>query len=252
MSALDELKEELITANHILARERVVDSFGHISVRHPENAGRYLLSRARAPQLAEVSDIMEFTLEGKSVGAEPGKPYSERFIHGASYDARPDIMAVVHNHSPNVVPFTVTNKKMRPIMHMCGPIGSRIPNWDIRKNFGDTNLLVTSMEMGRDFAKTLGSHTVALMRGHGSTVVGRSVREVVFTSVYMELNAEMLIKALSMGDVTYLSDGEIAAITKGRAGFTFERGWENWCRRVGRPYLPSNRDMGEGFSKTDA
>ena len=251
MSALDELKEELVTANHILAHERVVDSFGHISARHPANANRYFLSRARAPQLAEANDIMEFTLDGKSVGAEPGKPYSERFIHGAIYESRPDVMAVVHNHSPNVVPFSVTKKKMRPIMHMCGPIGSHIPNWDIRKKFGDTNLLVTSMEMGRDFAKTLGSHTVALMRGHGSTVVGRSVREVVFTSVYMEINAEMLIKALLMGEVTYLSDGEIAAITRGRAGFTFERGWENWCRRVARPYVPHSRKPGEGFSRTD-
>ena len=252
MTALQELTEELVTANRILARERVLDSFGHISVRHPAKADRYFLSRARAPELAESGDIMEFMLDGRSVGPQAGKPYSERFIHGAIYEARPDVMAVVHNHSPNVVPFTVTKQKMRPIMHMCGPIGSTIPNWDIRKKFGDTNLLVTSMEMGRDFAKTLGPHSVALMRGHGSTVVGRSVREVVFTSVYMELNAEMLIKALSMGEVTYLSDGEIAAITKGRAGFTFERGWENWCHRVGRPYIPNNWDMGEGFSKTDA
>ena len=251
MTELQAFKEELVTANHILARERVLDSFGHISARHPEKLDRYFLSRARAPQLAEINDIMEFTLDGKSVGVEPGKPYSERFIHGAIYEARPDVMAAVHNHSPNVVPFTVTKQKMRPIMHMCGPIGSHIPNWDIRRKFGDTNLLVTSMEMGRDFAKTLGSHTVALMRGHGSTVVGRSVREVVFTSVYMEINAEMLIKALSMGEVTYLSDGEIAAITKGRAGFTLERGWENWCNRVGRPYIPHDPLMGEGFSKSD-
>src|SRR5438874_13292321 len=164
MITLDELKEELVTANRILASERVVDSFGHISVRHPQNASRYLLSRARAPQLADVADIMEFTLDGKSVGTEAGKPYSERFIHGAIYEARPDVTAVVHNHSPNVVPFTVTKRKMRPIMHMCGPIGSRIPNWDIRKKFGDTNLLVTSMEMGRDFVRTLSSHSVALMR----------------------------------------------------------------------------------------
>jgi HCOMODA/2-hydroxy-3-carboxy-muconic semialdehyde decarboxylase len=251
MTVLQELTEELVTANHSLARERVLDSFGHISVRHPDKPDRYFLSRARAPELTEKGDIMEFTADGQVVGPQAGKPYSERFIHGAIYQARPDVMAVVHNHSPNVVPFTVTKQKMRPIMHMCGPIGSRIPNWDIRKKFGDTNLLVTSMEMGRDFARTLGLHSVALMRGHGCTVVGRSVREVVFTSVYMEINAEMLIKALSMGEVTYLSDGEIAAITKGRAGFTFERGWENWCRRVGRPYSPSNWDMGEGFSKTD-
>ena len=252
MTVLEQLTEELVTANRILARERVLDSFGHISVRHPERPDRYLLSRARAPELAESGDIMEFMLDGKVVGSHPGKPYSERFIHGAIYEARADVMAVVHNHSPNVVPFTVTKQKMRPIMHMCGPIGSKIPNWDIRKKFGDTNLLVTSMAMGRDLAQTLASNTVALMRGHGCSVVGRSVREVVFTSVYMEINAEMLIKALSMGSVTYLSDGEIAAITKGRAGFTFERGWENWCRRVGRPYIPNDRDMGEGFSKTDA
>src|SRR4051794_7668678 len=129
MTALVELKDELVTANRILASERVLDSFGHISVRHPENANRYFMSRARAPQLAETGDIMEFTHEGKSVGAEPGKPYSERFIHGAIYEARPDVMSVVHNHSPNVVPFTVTSTKMRPIMHMCGPIGSHIPNW---------------------------------------------------------------------------------------------------------------------------
>ena len=112
MIALEELKEELVTANHILAHERVLDSFGHVSARHPERPDRYLLSRARAPQLAEISDIMEFTLDGKVVGAEAGKPYSERFIHGAIYEARPDVMAAVHNHSPNVVPFTVTKQKM--------------------------------------------------------------------------------------------------------------------------------------------
>src|SRR5205814_9695754 len=135
-------------------------------------------------------------------------------------------------------------------MHTSGPIGSHITNWDSRTKFGDTNLLVTSMEMGRDYAKTLGAHTVGLMRGHGSTVVGRSVREVVFTSIYMEINAETLIKALSMGEVTYLTEGEIAAITRGRAGFTFERGWETWCNRVGRPYVPSDPLMGEVFSKS--
>ena len=246
-----DLVEELVTANHILARERVLDSFGHISARHPDHPDRYLLSRARAPELAESRDIMEFTLDGEVVGASPGKPYSERFIHGAIYEARPDVMAVVHNHSPNVVPFTVTKQRLRPIMHMCGPIGSRIPNWDIRDKFGDTNLLVTSMAMGRDLAATLGANTVALMRGHGCSVVGRSVREVVFTSVYMELNAEMLIKALSMGEVMYLSDGEIEAITKARAGFTLERGWENWCRAANRPYHPQSWEMGPGFSKTD-
>jgi HCOMODA/2-hydroxy-3-carboxy-muconic semialdehyde decarboxylase len=254
MTDLSQLKDDIVTANRILADHHVVDSFGHVSVRHPGNPGHFLMSRARAPDCVEIGDIMEFTnSEGNVVGPEPGKPYSERFIHAGIYEARPDVMCVVHNHSPNVVPFTVQSKRrMRPIMHMCAPIGADIPNWDIRKNFGDTNLLVTSMEMGRDFASTLAAHTVALMRGHGSTVVGHSIREVVFTSVYMEINAEMLIKALSLGEVTYLSDGEIAAITRSRAGFTFERAWENWCARAGRRYVPRSRTTGEGFSKTDA
>jgi len=252
MSDIDALKEELVTANRILAKERVLDSFGHVSLRHPEKPDSFLMSRARAPELVETADIMEFTLTGETIGAKPGKPYSERFIHAAIYEARPEVMSVVHNHSPSVIPFSVTGKAMRPLMHMAAPIGSDIPKWDIRTHFGDrTNLLVTSMAMGRDLAACLGGRTVALMRGHGSVVVGRSLREAVFTSVYMEINADIQIKALAMGDVTYLSQGEIDAITTARAGFTWERGWENWCRRVGRPYVPEGWESGPGFSMTD-
>lgn len=252
MTDIDALKEELVTANRILARERVVDAFGHVSVRHPDKPGSFLLSRARAPEVIEAADITEFTLDGDTVGASPGKPYSERFIHGAIYEARPEVMSVVHNHSPSVIPFSVTGTKLRPLMHMAAPIGDDIPNWDIRTAFGDcTNLLVTSMAMGRDLAACLGGRTVALMRGHGSVVVGRSLREVVFTSVYMEMNADMQIRSLAMGDIAYLSEGEIGAITTARAGFTWERGWESWCRRVGRPYVPQRWDTGPGFSQTD-
>ena len=254
MSDLDQLKEDLVTANHILAHHGVVDSFGHVSVRHPQRADRFLLSRARAPNCVELGDIMEFMLDGHTVGPEPGKPYSERFIHGAIYEARPELMAVVHNHSPNVVPFTVVkNQCFCAIMHMAAPVGRDVPNWDIRDKFGDaTNLLVTNMDMARDLAKSLGARTVALMRGHGCVVVGRSLREVVFTSIYTEINAQMLGKALALGEVISLSDGEIAANTKGRAGFTWERGWENWCREVGRPYRPQTMDMGPGFSRSDS
>jgi len=161
---------------------------------------------------------------------------------------------VVHNHSPNVVPFTVqSKKKMRPIMHMCAPIGTDIPTWDIAHKFGATNLLVTSIDMGRDLAATLGKRTVALMRGHGSVVAGKSLRDVVFTSVYMEINADMLIKAyqLGEGEVVAMSDEEVAKNAGGRAGFTYERGWENWCRLVDRPYYAMDWNMGPGFSKTD-
>ena len=253
MTDLARLLDDLVTANRILADHNVVDSFGHVSVRHPDNPQRFLLSRARAPACVEVADIMEFTLEGEVVGAAPGKPYSERFIHGGIYEARPEVMSVVHNHSPNVVPFSVMKKQcFCAIMHMAAPVGRDVPNWDIRDKFGDaTNLLVTSIEMARDLAKALGPRMVALMRGHGCVVVGKSLREAVFTSIYTEINAQMLGKAMAMGEFIALSDGEVAANTKGRAGFTFERGWENWCRSVGRPYYPAAWDTGPGFSKTD-
>lgn len=254
MPALNDLIEDLVTANHILAEHHVVDSFGHVSVRHPDNPGHFLLSRARAPACVETGDIMEFTHQGKVVGREAGKPYSERFIHGAIYEARPDVMAVVHNHSPNVVPFTVQKKKkMQPIMHMCAPIGTDIPTWDIAHKFGTTNLLVTSIDMGRDLAAALAQRSVILMRGHGCCVVAKTLRDVVFTSIYLEINADMLIKAyqLGEGEVQPMSEGEVAANANARAGFTIERGWENWCRAVGRPYRTQDWNMGAGFSRTD-
>ena len=254
MSNLTQLKDDLVTANRVLAHHHVVDSFGHVSMRNPENPNHFFLSRARAPNCVEIGDIMEFTHDGATVGHVAGKPYSERFIHGSVYAARPDVMAVVHNHSPNVVPFTVqTKKKMQPIMHMCAPIGTDIPTWDISHKFGVTNLLVTSTEMGDDLAACLANRTVALMRGHGSVVVGKSLREVVFTSIYMEINAEMLLKAYQLGDgdIIPMSEGEVAANAGGRAGFTLERGWENFCRLTDRPYYAMDWNMGPGFSRTD-
>ena len=151
MADLNQLKEDLVTANRILADNNVLDSFGHVSIRHPDNAGHFIMARARAPMCVEIDDIMEFTLEGKVVGREPGKPYSERFIHGAILEARPEIMAVVHNHSPNVVPFSVLKRQcFCAVMHMAAPIGRDVPNWDIRDKFGDsTNLLVTNMSRVR-------------------------------------------------------------------------------------------------------
>jgi HCOMODA/2-hydroxy-3-carboxy-muconic semialdehyde decarboxylase len=255
VTSFSQLRDDLVTANRILADNNVLDSFGHISIRHPDNPAHFLMSRARAPMCVETGDLMEFTLEGQVIGAVPGKPYSERFIHGAIYEARPDVMSVVHNHSPSVVPFSVMKKQcFCAIFHMAAPVGRDVPNWDIRDRFGDsTNLLVTNMDMARDLAKALGPRTVALMRGHGCVVVGRSMREAVFTSIYTEVNAKMLAQTLATGggDFVALSDGEIAANTKGRAGFTFERGWENWCRAVDRPYHPLDWEMGPGFSKTD-
>ena len=236
MSGLSGVLEELVTANRILAREGVVDAFGHTSIRHPDFPDRYVLSRARAPECIEVGDLMEFTLDGAAVDARGRKAYAERFIHGALYEARADVQAVVHHHSPSVIPFGITGTALRPVMHMCASMGQQVPIWDSRGRFGDTNLLVTSMEMARDLAAALGDRPVALMRGHGCVVAGKSLRDVVFNSVYLELNAELQMKASGLGDITFLSDGEIEAILRTRSSFTFERAWERWCGRAGRPY----------------
>jgi ribulose-5-phosphate 4-epimerase/fuculose-1-phosphate aldolase len=228
--------EELVTANRILAREGVVDAFGHVSVRHPELSDRYLLSRARAPECVEADDVMELTLDGVPIAAAGRTSYAERFIHGAIYEARPEVQAIVHHHSPSVIPFGITGGKLSPVMHMCAAIGTEVPIWDSRTRFGDTNLLVTSMAMARDLARILSDRPVALMRGHGAVVAGRSLREVVFNSVYLELNADLQLKASALGTITFLSDGEVSAVLDTRGSFTYERAWERWCGRAGRPY----------------
>ena len=248
MSVFGQTVEELVTANRILAAEGVVDAFGHVSVRHPARPDRFLLSRARAPECIDAGDFIEFTLDGVAIDAAGRKPYAERFIHAAVYDARPDVQAVVHHHSPSVIPFGITGTTLRPVMHMCASMGTDIPVWDSRTTFGDTNLLVTDLTMARDLARALGDRPVALMRGHGAVVVGQSLREVVFNSVYLELNAELQMKASALGTVTFLSDGEVAAILSTRASFTYERAWERWCRRAGRPY--DTRPMDGPLAKT--
>lgn len=236
MTVATEALEELVTANRILAREGIVDGFGHVSIRHPGIPNRYVMSRARAPECIEVEDLMEFTLDGAAIDAAGRPTYSERFIHGAIYEARPEVLAVVHHHSPGVIPFGVTGTRLRPVMHMCASMGYDIPTWDSRTRFGDTNLLVTNMEMGRDLVAALGNRPVALMRGHGCVVAGGSLREVVFNSVYLELNAGLQMNAHALGEVTFLSEGEVRACLSTRASYTYERAWERWCRRAGRPY----------------
>lgn len=230
------LIRQLVVANHILAAEGIVDAFGHVSVRHPANPGRYLMSRALAPELVQAADILEFALDGTPVNPRSPKPYSERFIHGALYEARAEIQAVVHNHSRSVIPFAVTGEKLRPVMHTCATIGQEVPVWDSQDKFGDTDLLVSNMAMGRDLARAVGSGTCALMRGHGCAIAGKSLHEVVYTAVYLEVNAELQFKASRFGKVKFLSPGEIQAINSrlnlAKPGDGFDRAWEYWSRRV--------------------
>ena len=235
MTDLDYQLYDLVTANRILAREDVVDAYGHVSIRHPDHPDRYILSRSRAPQLVELDDLMEFTLEGEPLDQQDREMYSERPIHGGVYEARPEVMAVVHNHSQPVVPFGVTGVPLRPMFHLAAIIGDDIPTWDIRENFGDTNLLVTTMPQGRDLAAALGTRRVSLMRGHGCVVASGSLKEAVMAAIYLQVNASLLLDSLKLGDVTYLSPGEVAAMSAGQVQpRTMARAWEYWAVRAGR------------------
>jgi len=236
MPNLDYLLEELVTANRILAKHGVVDSFGHCSVRDPDNPQRFWLSRARAPERIEKTDLMEFTLDGEPVDAQGRKPYLERFIHAAVYEARPEVQAVVHNHSPGVIPFGVTGKKLKPVMHMCATIGHEVPIWDQRDKFGDTDLLVDDMTKGRDLAKALAGGRTALMRGHGAVVIGHELRAAIYTAIYLELNARLQMQAMNMGKIKFLSRGEVDKVAANTTPAIINRAWENWCRQVERAY----------------
>ena len=238
MPKVDWIIEELVTANRILAREGIVDSFGHISSRHPDNPQHYLLSRARAPERIEAADIMEFALDGTPVDPQGRAPYLERFIHGALYEARPDVMSVVHHHSESVIPFGATGLKIKPIFHMGASIGHEVPVWDSHDQFGDTSLLVTDMAMGRDLAKSMTSSPTALMRGHGATVVGRNVRHAVYVSIYLEVNARLQKEAMAMGNVKFLHPGEVDKVRERTGSYGINRAWENWCGRAGREMQP--------------
>jgi ribulose-5-phosphate 4-epimerase/fuculose-1-phosphate aldolase len=236
MTTIAKAIDELVTANRILARERVVDSFGHVSSRHPDNPEHYLLSCSRAPDRVEPQDIMEFTLDSAPIDRKGRAPYLERFIHGALYEARPDVTAVVHCHSESVIPFGVTSRKLRPIFHMGASIGREVPVWDSHDAFGDTALLVENTDMGHDLAKRMGSNAVALMRGHGAVIAGRTIRHAVYVSVYLEVNARLQQQAMAMGDVRFLTSGEIDTVVARTDEFGINRAWENWCHRARRSY----------------
>jgi ribulose-5-phosphate 4-epimerase/fuculose-1-phosphate aldolase len=227
---------DLAIANRILAREGVVDAFGHVSIRHPQRPERFFMARSRSPELVTVADLMEFELDGTPVDAKGRIPYAERFIHGAIYEKRGDVTSVIHNHSHEVIPYGVTPVKLRPVLHVGAAIGEEVPVWDIGKKFGDTSMLVVNMEQGRDLAATLGSNRVALMRGHGCAVAGQTLREAVFTAVYLQVNAKLQTQAMNLSDdVQYLSPGELArAKEMVSQPIGLERAWEYWTMRADR------------------
>ncbi len=228
------LIEDLVAANRILADQGVLDGYGHVSVRHDRDPARFLMSRSLAPELVTAADILEYGLDSEPVDPRGRTSYLERFIHGEIYRARPDVQAVVHSHSPSVIPFGVTGVPLRPLFHMSAFLGAGAPVWDIRAAAGDTDMLVRTAALGRALAQTLGSHAVVLMRGHGAVAVAPGLPLVVFRSVYTEVNARLQAQAMGLGGgVTYLSPEE-AQRAEASVGGTVVRPWELWKRRLRR------------------
>jgi HCOMODA/2-hydroxy-3-carboxy-muconic semialdehyde decarboxylase len=211
----------------------VVDGFGHVSLRHPKDPGRFLLARSMAPGLVTARDIVTYDLDGNAPKKEKRKAYLERFIHGEIYRSRPDVNSVVHSHSPCVVPFGVAKgAQLRPICHMSGFLHPQAPVFEIRDAGGSaTDMLIRNQALGVALAKSLGKHAVVLMRGHGSTVVGNSLRQAVFRAIYTEVNAKLQMDAQRLGDVTFLN-AEEAAAASAMNDAVLDRPWELWRRNA--------------------
>jgi ribulose-5-phosphate 4-epimerase/fuculose-1-phosphate aldolase len=220
--------DDLVTANHILYDQGVVDGFGHISVRHDKDPNRYLLSRSMAPALVTGGDIMEYDLDSNPVDAAGRASYLERFIHGEIYKRRPDVLSIVHSHSVSVIPFADTGVPLRPMYHMAGFLAAGVPVFEIRKTAGPaSNMLISNNKLGQALATTLGTHPVALMRGHGSVAAAQGIRQVVLRAVYTEVNARMQAEALRLGTPAYLNREEGAAAAK-TIDSQVDRPWSLW------------------------
>jgi HCOMODA/2-hydroxy-3-carboxy-muconic semialdehyde decarboxylase len=227
------LIDDLVAANRILVDQGVLDGYGHVSVRRPADPQRYLMSRSIAPELVTAADVMEYDLDSNPVDARGRATYLERFIHGEVYRVRPDVQAIVHDHSPSVIPFGVSTAPLRPLYHMSAFLGGGVPVFDIKTASGQsTDMLVRTAALGKSLAQTLGTRPVALMRGHGAVVVGASLPVVVFRAVYTEMNARLQAQALALGGpVTYLDDEE-ARRAEASVGGTVARPWELWRRKA--------------------
>jgi len=229
------LIEDLVYANRILSDQGVVDAFGHVSARDDKDPNRFLLARSVAPALVTTSDILEFDRNGEPLDARGRAVYLERFIHAAIYRARPDVKAIVHSHSPAVIPFGVTGTILRPIYHMSAFLGAGAPVFDIRDAAGMTNMLISDNKLGDALAKSLGDRAVVLMRGHGSVAVGDSILQVVHRAIYTEVNARLQAEAARLGPINFLTPEEAAkagAQTDSKASIS--RPWELWKARVGK------------------
>ena len=236
MDPIERARRDLVIANRILAHQQVLDAYGHVSIRHPLDPGRHLLARSASPGIIVPDDIVEFTHDGVPVGPEKRPLYLERFIHGAIYATRPEVNAVLHAHAEDVLPFTISSVPFRPVIQNVGDMGSPVPVWDIADKFGsNTDLLVRTLEQGRDLAATLGQGRIALMRSHGFVGAGRTLNDLVRLSVFVPRNARVLMAALRLGgDIKSLHPGEMAArLAIDPESPAMRRGWDYWAIEAG-------------------
>ena len=257
-NALQDARYEIALASRMLANEGVLDAFGHVSLRHPADPGRYLLARSRSPQLVEPADVLEFTLDSQPVEPPSVHLFAERVIHGCIFEARRDVMAVCHHHAPAVLPFAIAGVPIMPVFHLGAAVGETVPFWDQRDEFGDTNLLVVKPEEGRSLARALGGYAAVLMIHHGATVVGRDLRELVSRTIFMCRNAEFQLQAQMLGKVVPLSSGEAKlAGSLNALPNVVGRTWEYWTMRLaeaGRlpPRGPTSSKTSSSSRKTSA
>ena len=254
MNALDNLLNELVVANRVLSTENIVDAYGHVTVRHPEDPNRFFMARSLPPEMVERDDIMEFSVSDGEPIDDDRQAAVERFIHSGILAARPDVQAVVHAHAEDTLPFGITSVPLQPVIHSGSFIGSHVPVWDIADKFGDTNMLVTNVEQGRDLADCLGDNNVALMRGHGFAAAGGNLIEAVRLSVYLPRNARVQMAAMKMGEYKGISPGEIAARNTTYKPFQIWRAWQYWANRAGCTDLlgPSPVKGAKGVGKKSA
>jgi ribulose-5-phosphate 4-epimerase/fuculose-1-phosphate aldolase len=229
------LLDDLVAGSRILAMHEVLDAYGHISARSDRRPERFIMSRSRAPALVTAADLMELGPDSEPASGDPRKGFIERYIHGEIYRTRPDVMAVVHSHSPSVIPFGVTRTKLRPIYHMGAFLWSGAPVFEIRNQRKDNDLLVRDRPLGKALAETLGSCNCVLMRGHGMTVVADAIPAVVYRAIYTEMNARLQMQAMQLeGPIEFLSDEEGRRSWAANSG-TLERPWELWkAKALGR------------------
>ena len=224
------LMQDLVVANRVLTDLNVIDGFGHVSMRHPTDPNRYLMGRSVAPALVTADDIMEYDLDSNPIDAKGRASFLERFIHGEIYKARPDVKAIVHTHSPGIIPFSVSSTQLRPVFHLGAFLFPDVPVFEIRDSAGMSNMLVSNAQLGKALASTLGDRSVALMRGHGSVVVASTIPMAVFRAHYSNVNAQLQSQALALGgSVSYLL-GEESQKTLAVIDQIHGRAWDLWKR----------------------